>query len=279
MRSFPIVLFVLFAAFAGAAQNDIRNVDFKNFTYDAEFCGGESASRITVKNGEFAEEKEVDGYTDRMYFSVFGFTYGDLDGDGNDEAVVLSLCNTGGTGNFTEAYIFTMRNGEPLKIVTLEGGDRADGGMREARIEKGTLIMETNDPGEFGGACCPEIVVTRTYKLKGQTLEETGKIEKRELYPAKRIEFKRGEFSAREEVELEADPGIKRFVVAASKGQKMTVTSGSDNIRFRLVKGDADVGEEDKQLVADLNESGDFVLEIRTFAEQDVKTTITITIR
>jgi hypothetical protein len=279
MRSITIVFFVLAASALVFAQSDIRKIDFKNFTYQPEFCGGESKSRLTVKDGEFAEEKEVDGYTDRTYFSVFGFAYGDLDGDGKEEAVVISLCNTGGTGNFTEAYIYTIRDGAPFKLVTLEGGDRADGGIREAKIENGLLSVDTNDPGEFGGACCPEIVVTRTYKLKGRELAETGQIKKRELYPAQRIEFARGESSARVEVKLEADPGIKRFVVGASKGQRLTVVSGSENLRFRLVRGDADVQEEDLKLVADLNQTGDFIFEIRSFAEQDVDTSITITIR
>lgn len=262
-----------------SAQDGIRSVDFENFTYDAEFCGGESRRRITVKDGEFSEEKEVDGYIDRMYFSVFGLTYGDLDGDGADEAVVVSICNTGGTGNFTEAYVFTMRNGEPKRIVTLEGGDRAYGGIREVRVEKGELVVETSDPGEFGGACCPELVITRRYKLKGRTLQESGKPDRRELYPAERVKFEAGAFSADIQIKLNADPGIKRFVVGAVKGQRLKVVSRSENIRFRLVSGDAELVEEDRELVADLNESGDFVFEVRSFDEADLNTSITVTIR
>ncbi len=279
MKFLTIAVLALAAASGVSAQNDIKSVDFKNFTYDAEFCGGEEGVRITVKDGEFSEEKEMDGWVDRTYFSVYGIAYGDLNGDGKDEAVVLSVCNTGGTGNFTEAYIYTLRDGKPARLVTLEGGDRADGGLRKAEIKDGVLVVESNDPGEFGGACCPEVVVTRRYKLKGSNLEETGDPDKRDLYPPKRIEFRKGEFSAKVPVELEADPGIRRFIVGAAKGQTLTVTSDSETIRFRMVKGDADEDEEDKQLVATLNETGDYIFEIRSFAEKDEKLTITVTIK
>ncbi len=51
---------VLTLAAAAAAQNDIRRVDFKNFTYKA-FCAGEDREEVTVKNGEFSSEKQMDG--------------------------------------------------------------------------------------------------------------------------------------------------------------------------------------------------------------------------
>ncbi|MCO6510128.1 MAG: hypothetical protein J5I65_04985 [Aridibacter famidurans] len=277
-KLFPVVL-ALVAAGAAYPQADIRSVDFNNFTYEVEFCQTEVSNKIAVSNGEFYEEKEVDGYTDRRFFSVSGFTYGDLDGDGKDEAVVISVCNTGGTGNFTEAYVFTIRGREVTRIVTLEGGDRAYGGLREVRIEDGKMIVEASDPGEMGGACCPEEVVTRTYRLKGGSLEEIGKPERRELYPASRVAFEKGAFSATLDIDLGDDPGIRRFVIGASKGQTLSVNADSENVRFRLIKGEAEIEEESKTLLAKLLEDGDYVFEIRNFGEGDVKTKMTVTIR
>src|SRR5829696_8931720 len=91
-------LVVIAATFAARAQSDIRKVDFKNFTYPAQ-CISETPSKITVKDGEFSREKQEDGYVDRFYYNVFDFAYGDLTGDGHDEAIILGICNTGGTGN------------------------------------------------------------------------------------------------------------------------------------------------------------------------------------
>ncbi|HUF03947.1 MAG TPA: hypothetical protein VMM38_07205 [Aridibacter sp.] len=279
MRPIAAAILIAISSLAALAQADIKKVDFRNFTYEVEFCRTEISDKITVSNGEFFEEKEVDGYISRRFFSVSGFTYGDLDGDGNDEAVVISVCNTGGTGNFTEAYVFKVSGGEAKRVVTLEGGDRAYGGLREIRIEDGKMIVDASDPGQFGGACCPEGVVTRTYRLKRNTLEETGKPERKELFPASRVEFEKDDYSATLDVDLASDPGIRRFVIGASKGQTLTVTADSENVRFRMIKGEAEIEKESKTLIAELLEDGDYVFEVRNFGEGDLSTKMTVTIR
>lgn len=172
-RSFLIIVSFFALTFTASAQGDIRSVDFKNFTYSA-LCIGEAAEEITVKNGEFAYEKKEDGYIDRFYFKVFGIEYGDLTGDQQDESVVLSVCNTGGTGNFTEGFVFSMRDGKPILIARIPGGDRAYGGLRTAKVVRGLLIVESNDVGELGGACCPEFVVTTRYRVSNGKLMKTG---------------------------------------------------------------------------------------------------------
>ena len=106
----------MFATFAPArAQADIRGVDFKNFLYQpscTDMEDGKKPENIKVKNGEFERSKEMEGYTDRFYFEVRGIEYGDLTGDGKDEALILTNCNTGGTGQFTEGLIYTMKAGK-----------------------------------------------------------------------------------------------------------------------------------------------------------------------
>ena len=145
-------------------QDDIRRVDFKNFAYEP-FCAGEEKQKVTVKDGEFSEEKQMDGYVDRFYFKVFDVAYGDLNGDGKDEAVILTVCNTGGTGNFSEGFVYSIKARKPSMIARIPGGDRAYGGLRAASVVAGMLVVESNDVGEQGGACCPEFVITTKYKL------------------------------------------------------------------------------------------------------------------
>ena len=54
--------FVIFAILTltifSFAQSDIRKVDFNNFTFEPS-CAGEETKKVTVKNGEFSEEKKV----------------------------------------------------------------------------------------------------------------------------------------------------------------------------------------------------------------------------
>ena len=99
-------------------DQEIRKVDFKNFTYEPS-CAYDDNKKITVKNGEYSYEKPADGYTDRFYFKAFEISYGDLNGDNSEEAIVLTECNTGGTGNFTEGFIYTLKDGKPALFAKI----------------------------------------------------------------------------------------------------------------------------------------------------------------
>lgn len=269
-------LIVLSAAAAAVGQADIRKIDFKNFTYDA-YCASDTTEKVTVKDGEFFKETQELDYVDRFYFQVFGVSYGDLNGDGADEAIVLTVCNTGGTGNFSEGHVFTLKSGKPSKIAYVPGGDRAYGGLRSSRVENGLLVVESNDVGENGGACCPEFVVTNRYRLQGGKLIEVGTAERRELYPAERVTFARGTSGKTFKVTISAQE-LKRLVVGARAGQTLTVSIDTDKASLRLLQ-DASVTEGANNFLARLPKNGDYTIEIQNFQEIDAEITVNIKIR
>ena len=108
-----MAVLILSAAAFSFGQSDIHSVDFKNFTY-SPYCISKTPTRVTVKDGEYSKETQMDGYVDRFSFSVTAVSYGDLNGDAKDEAIILGVCNTGGTGNFSEGFVYTSRAGKPL---------------------------------------------------------------------------------------------------------------------------------------------------------------------
>lgn len=271
----PAILFLFSFNLLVSAQSDIRKIDFKNFTYEP-YCAGEETAKVRVKNGEFSSRKVMDGYTDNFYFKAFDFVYGDLTGDGNEEAVVLTVCNTGGTGNFTEGFVFGMNDGKVTLLTGIEGGDRAYGGLREARIENGILIVESNDVGESGGACCPEFVVTSYYKLNGNKLEEAKKSDRYALYPAQRVSFPKGTSGTTLKINVPAQD-LKRFVVGARAGQTLTVSINTKNASLRILEN-ADVQDQTTKLTAKLPKNGDYTIEVQNFEETDKEISVTIKI-
>ncbi len=254
---------------AGKISGEIRKVDFKNFTYEPG-CAGEDTKKIAVKKGVYEVDK---GDEDKMYFSVESITYGDLNGDGDDEAIVLTTCNTGGTGQFTEGFIYGMSDGKPKLLTNLEGGDRADGGLRSAKVENGLLTVESNDAGETGGACCPEFVVTTKYKLEGKNLKQTGAESKKELYPVERVKFAKGASESISKIKIAE---IKRFIISARTGQILTVTVDSKDVSIQLLKGEADVSDGKNSLTATLKEDGDYTIQLQNSAEKPTDVTVTI---
>lgn len=278
MKNYPAVMIILACSFLSAsAQTDIRKVDFKNFTYEAG-CAGEDTTKITVKNGEFSEEEKIDAeITARFYFKIFDdIAYGDMNGDGKDEAVILSLCNTGGSGNFTEGFIYTLKNGKPAMMTGIGGGDRAYGGLKAAKIKKRTLILESYAPSDEGGACCPEFIETSKYNLKGNTLKAIGTPTRREIYPASRIAFAKGASSTVVKVILPAGES-KRFVIGARAGQQLSVSSNAKNVSIALIKGEANSAEVIGAVSAKLLKNGDYTFQVDN--GDDIKREISLTVK
>jgi hypothetical protein len=269
----------VFLAFAPAAlaENNIRKVDFENFTYSA-FCAGEGPFEVTVSAGEFLKKEEVNGTVENyLRFQVKSVNYGDLNNDGKEEAVVITVCNTGGTGQFSEGYIFSLENKKPVLKGRIAGGDRADGGLVSAKIEEQTLIVESYEEGMGGALCCPEFIVTNKFHLsKNNKLVDFDKPTRRQLYPVNRISFAKGAWSATFETEIEYK---KRFVVSARKGQTLYVKVNRENSPVYMHKGSVDLVENEDGLTAKLNENGDFIFDVNNNNEGSLIYTITVEIK
>ena len=278
MRMRTLFLFVLCNVFVPGvyAQGDITTIDFKNFTYPA-YCVGDAPQKITVMDGEFLKETQEDGYVDRFSFSVMDVAFGDLTGDGKPEAVILSICNTGGTGNFSEGFVYTLQTGKPRLVARIPGGDRAYGGLRGAWIENGQLIVDSNEVGEVGGACCPEFVVTTKYKLTAGKLVKSGAPLKRPLVPVTRVTFARGTSGKTYNNVRIPEGEAVRFKVGARGGQKLSVSVSSRDVALRLIE-DARVTTGINNFLAVLPTNGDYTIEIENTSVGDIDITVNIKI-
>jgi len=274
-RHISIVLIALGFAITVTAQTGIRNVDFKNFTYEPT-CAPEESKKVMVKNGSFYKEQQIEGIVDRFSFDIFGVAFGDLDGDKQDEAVVLGVCNTGGTGNFSEGFIYKMRSGKPVLIERIEGGDRAYGGIKSAKVADGFAFIERYDPGKDGANCCPELILTSKYKLTNGKLAEIGKPVQRDVYPPERVTFARGASGKTFQTTIPAGEG-KHFVVGARAGQRLSVSTDSSDAGLRLLE-DAKITDGTNSFLAVLPKTGDYTIEVQNNGDKDLVVTLTIKI-
>ncbi len=134
----------------------IRKVDFKNFTY----TDIEEGQPTAVVDGEFSRDDE----NGLLFVNVAEIAYGDLTGDGIEEAVVTIGFSTGGSGFFTDGRVFTLVSGRAVEVASLGVGDRADGGIDTVQIVRGQISVE-----RFGndqtGACCPSLLERSKWRL------------------------------------------------------------------------------------------------------------------
>lgn len=159
------------------AVTNVRRVDFDNFRYTPECLRNEDGARgsLTTRNGKFERNEEFD----KLNFTVNQVIYGDLTGDDELEAVVLSACNTGGSGTLTEGYVYAVQTGRLVEIGRVDSGSKAYGGIVGVEIDKRVLVVERYATDEDGAHCCPKYIDTEQFHWNGTKLVARGETSRR----------------------------------------------------------------------------------------------------
>ena len=167
---------------ASNAASGIRGVDFLNYSYQGAACFEDVGLPKTVKvrNGKF----EGDG----TFFNVDKkeVVYGDVNGDGAEDAVVMIRCgSTGASLRAFEVHAYSFQNGQANLLARLDSSavesdyqkSYPDGtmhypGENGPKIVDGRVIVEALMDSSFAG---PENVATFDYKLSDGKFVLSGK--------------------------------------------------------------------------------------------------------
>ncbi len=94
--------------------------------------------------------------------------FGDLDGDGADDAVVLLVLNSGGTGRFYHLIAVLNRDGRPQQAASRDLGDRQR--IQRLAITRQRIEVDRLTQGPAAGMCCPYVPLHQDYALAGAQL-------------------------------------------------------------------------------------------------------------
>lgn len=95
---------------------DIRQIDFKNFTYTI------GAKTYKLRDGYYAETIAAAG-TQWELGMIDGPYYGDLTGDGKDEVAFVLSYGAAQSPTAAEARVYTLQNGRPVLLATFVVAD------------------------------------------------------------------------------------------------------------------------------------------------------------
>ena len=170
-------------------DSPIQRIDFANFRYPSYVVEGE-VHGFKLRDGELLpKRKDEVGRPLDMWLRLSGVTYGDVTGDGVEEAIVDVTWITGGTGDPDLVYIYALRKGKLKLLWAFATGDRADGGYKNVFAENGQLFVElfgkdkiigTNlykEDGTHTGACCPTFVTRTRYAWANNRFRAQGESE------------------------------------------------------------------------------------------------------
>jgi putative hemolysin len=138
----------------------------KNAEYQSEFPASKKAK---LTDGKYEETGPSGGASDRVLITLAPVNaFGDLNGDGVDDAAVVLVSNTGGSGVFEHLAAVINQNGTPRHVASEFLGDRVK--IEAISIEAGVITVDMVTQGPQDPLCCPTQKVKQSYKLQGDKL-------------------------------------------------------------------------------------------------------------
>ena len=120
---------------------------------------------VTLTNGVWTGVPFEEGSSLTPRITLVGGLHrtGDLDGDGDDEAVVLLHQEMGGSGTFAYLAVLDRHDGTLRNLATELLGDRVQ--LRRVSIEDRQLFADVVQAGPSDAACCPGKLVSHRWTL------------------------------------------------------------------------------------------------------------------
>jgi len=162
-----LIVLLLAMACSTTATGPLTEEMLKNAEYQGIY-----REPVQLQDGTYEGEPFVEGSASRPTVTfVEPYAAGDLDGDGQDDAVVLLVENSGGSGSFVYLAAVLNREGVPANVATQLLGDRAQ--VQSLAIAGGQVTLKLLTHGPDDAMCCPTQEVEQTYELQGNTLVQT----------------------------------------------------------------------------------------------------------
>ncbi len=140
----------------------------QNAAYQSEWPAEGIAQLI---DGEYREE--YPGFEDAaseivVVFYPDVYAFGDLDGDGAEDAAVFLASSGGGSGTFMSLEAVLNDQGTPKHVASVLLGDRVQ--VKSVTIESGEITVEVVTHGPDDPLCCPTLEATQKFRLEGEAL-------------------------------------------------------------------------------------------------------------
>ncbi|MFB3817645.1 MAG: hypothetical protein ACE147_08280 [Candidatus Methylomirabilales bacterium] len=156
-------VFPLAAALAGS-----KDLGALSLLKNAEYRLALGGQQVRLRNGVFQKGRSPDEYV-RVVFDRAAL--GDLNGDGIDDAAVILVHTSMGSGAFHELVLMTRERPRFVQRRSILLGDRVH--IRTLRVRAGMVEVVLKTHKETDAACCPTQPATRRYGLRGPPSQQS----------------------------------------------------------------------------------------------------------
>jgi uncharacterized membrane protein/heat shock protein HslJ len=133
----------------------------KNAEYQCEFAIN---GRVRLSNGIYRGKIVPDSATELIIMLSDQVAFGDLNGDGPEDAVVVLISNPGGSGTFRHLGVVINEKGSPQHLASELLGDRVR--VKSLSVRSGEISVQMMTHGPKDPMCCPTYQVTRNFVLQ-----------------------------------------------------------------------------------------------------------------
>lgn len=129
---------------------------------------------VRLTGGAFEGEPIMTGGASRPVVTLLPepIAFGDLNGDGQTDAAVLLVSDSGGSGSFVYLAAVESRDGVADNVATLFLGDRVQ--VKSLEVDGGRLVATLLSHAPDDPACCPSLEQTLNLKLSGDQFTDAG---------------------------------------------------------------------------------------------------------
>jgi hypothetical protein len=162
-----LVVLALITACGGAASAPLTDEMLRNAEYQGIY-----QEPIQLTDGVYEGEPFVEGGASRPTVTfIEPYAFGDLTGDGVDDAAALLVESSGGSGSFVYLTAVVNRDGSAENAATVLLGDRAR--VQSLTIADGRISVTMVTHGPDDPMCCPSQESVQTYELQDSKLLQT----------------------------------------------------------------------------------------------------------
>jgi hypothetical protein len=125
---------------------------------------------VTLSDGIYQEKPDETSATFITNLSVYQTAYGDLNGDGIDDAAVILLDAPGGSGSFLNLYGVMDQGSALTSTAGMFLGDRTK--IEKFWVANGQMMMDVIRHGPDDPMCCPTEAATLMYVVQNGRIVE-----------------------------------------------------------------------------------------------------------
>ena len=133
----------------------------KNAEYQSEFALG---GTVRLSNGIYRGKIVPDSASELIVLLSDQVAFGDLNGDGSEDAVVILISDPGGSGTFRHLGVVINEKGSPQHVASQFLGDRVK--VLSLSVRSGEIAVQMMTHGPRDPMCCPTFQVTQNYILQ-----------------------------------------------------------------------------------------------------------------